>query len=76
MHKSFCNVPDLTVRLDVSREIFIEVFSAQFNGNPSSGSCADTYGQTGRRTDGKDESNIRFSRSHLKYGCLETKYTR
>jgi hypothetical protein len=34
---------------------FIEIFSAKFSGNPSSGSRADTFGhtdrQTGRQTD-------------------------
>jgi hypothetical protein len=47
-------VPDLK-QFEFSRHIFFKVPSANFRGNPSSGSRDDACGQTYRRMDGHDE---------------------
>jgi hypothetical protein len=43
------------------RQNFIDIPNAIFYRNPSSGTRADTYGQTDGKTDKHDEANSRFS---------------
>jgi hypothetical protein len=43
--------PPILIEIGISRQIFIEVSNAKFQGNPSSGSRADTCGQMDGRTD-------------------------
>jgi len=61
--QNFCPV---LKKYGVSRQILINVSNTKFHGNLSSGSQADTCGQTDRETDGYKEANRRCSRLYEK----------
>jgi hypothetical protein len=49
--------PPILIEIGISQQIFIKVSNTKFHGNSSSGSRADTWGQT----DGLHEANRSFS---------------